>query len=48
MKAETYRYNAAFAYCQARDLDKATVQDLRPLLTSRKNGAKRANCLANC
>ena len=38
-EAETYRYNAAFAYYQAKDLDKA-VETLRPLLTSRKNGAK--------
>ncbi len=41
---ETYRYNAAFAYYQAKNLDKA-VETLRPLLTSRKNGAKAGELL---
>lgn len=37
-EAETYRYNAAYSYYKAKDIDKAS-QTLRPLLTSKKNGA---------
>ena len=43
-EAETYRYNAAYAYTLAKDLEKA-AQTLRPLLTSRKNGAKAGELL---
>lgn len=43
-EAETYRYNASYAYYKAKDLDKA-AQTLRPLLTSRKNGAKAGELL---
>jgi len=43
-EAETYRYNAAYAYYLAKDLDKAT-QTLRPLLTSKKNGARAGELL---
>ncbi len=43
-EAETYRYNAAYAYSLAKDLDKAT-QTLRPLLTSKKNGARAGELL---
>ena len=43
-ESETYRYNAAYAYYQAKDLDKAT-QTLRPLLTSKKNGARAGELL---
>ena len=38
-EAETYRYNAGYAYYMAKDSDKA-VQTLRPLLLSKKNGAR--------
>jgi Ca-activated chloride channel family protein len=43
-EAETYRYNAAYAYYRAKDLDKA-AQTLRPLLTSKKNGARAGELL---
>ena len=43
-EAETYRYNAAFAYYLAKDADKAS-QTLRPLLTSKKNGARAGELL---
>lgn len=38
-EAEDYRYNAAYAYYLAKDTTNA-VATLRPLLTSRKNGAR--------
>jgi len=43
-EAETYRYNAAYAYYLAKDLALAT-QTLRPLLTSKKNGARAGELL---
>ena len=43
-EAETYRYNAAYAYYKAKDIDKAS-QTLRPLLTSKKNGARAGELL---
>jgi len=43
-ESETYRYNAAYAYCKAKDLDKA-AETLRPLLTSKRNGAKAGELL---
>ncbi len=43
-EAETYRYNAAYAYYLAKDLDRA-AQTLRPLLTSKKNGARAGELL---
>jgi Ca-activated chloride channel family protein len=38
-EAETYRYDAAYAYYMDKDFDR-TVETLRPLLSSKKNGAK--------
>ena len=38
-EGETYRYNAAYAYYQDKDLEQA-AETLRPLLDSKKNGAK--------
>jgi hypothetical protein len=43
-EAETYRYNAAYAYSMAKDKD-TSVQTLRPLLTSKKNGARAGELL---
>ena len=43
-EAETYRYNAAYAYYLAKDFDKAS-QTLRPLLTSKKSGARAGELL---
>jgi len=43
-EAETYRYNAAYAYYMAKDKD-TSVQTLRPLLTSKKNGARAGELL---
>ncbi len=43
-EAETCRYNAAYAYYLAKDLDKAS-QTLRTLLTSKKNGARAGELL---
>jgi hypothetical protein len=43
-EAETYRYNAAYAYYAAKDFDKA-AESLRPLLTSKKNGARAGELL---
>ena len=43
-EAETYRYNAGYAYYKAKDSDKA-AQTLRPLLTSKKNGARAGELL---
>jgi Ca-activated chloride channel family protein len=43
-ESETYRYNAAYAYYRAKDLDKAS-ETLRPLLTSKKNGARAGELL---
>jgi hypothetical protein len=43
-EAEEYRYNAAYAYYTAGDTTNA-VQTLRPLLTSRKNGARAGELL---
>ena len=43
-EAESYRYNAAYAYYKAKDFDKG-AETLRPLLTSRKNGAKAGELL---
>ncbi|MCL2104131.1 MAG: tetratricopeptide repeat protein, partial [Kiritimatiellaeota bacterium] len=38
-EAETYRYNAGYAYYRGGDTDKA-IQTLRPLLMSKRNGAR--------
>jgi len=38
-EAETYRYNAAYAYAMGTNSE-AAVETLRPLLTSKKNGAR--------
>ena len=43
-EAEAYRYNAGYAYYMAKDSDKA-VQALRPLLLSKKNGARAGELL---
>ena len=43
-EAETYRYNAAYAYYMAKNLDKA-AETLRALLPSKKNGAKAGELL---
>lgn len=43
-EAETYRYNAAYAYFIAKDLGKA-AETLRPLLSSKKNGARAGELL---
>ncbi len=43
-EAETYRYNAAYAYYQATNVEQA-VQTLRPLLSSKKNGARAGELL---
>lgn len=43
-EAESYRYNAAFAYALATNRE-AAVQTLRPLLTSKRNGAKAGELL---
>lgn len=43
-EAEEYRYNAAYAYYAAQDATNA-VQTLRPLLASRKNGARAGELL---
>jgi Ca-activated chloride channel family protein len=43
-EAETYRYNAAYAYYKANAYDKAE-ETLRPLLTSKKNGARAGELL---
>ena len=43
-EAETYRYNAGLAYVMAKDSEKA-VQALRPLLLSKKNGARAGELL---
>lgn len=43
-EAEEYRYNAAYAYYTANDMTNA-VRTLRPLLTSRKNGARAGELL---
>ena len=42
--AEIYRYNAAYAYAMATNFDSA-AQTLRPLLTSKKNGARAGELL---
>ncbi|MDD3584887.1 MAG: VWA domain-containing protein [Kiritimatiellae bacterium] len=43
-EAEEYRYNAAYAYYTAQDMTNA-VQTLRPLLASRKSGARAGELL---
>jgi hypothetical protein len=43
-EAETYRYNAAYAYCQAKEPDKA-AETLRPLLASKAVGARAGELL---
>ena len=43
-EAETYRYNAAYAYFKAKDVGKA-AETLRPLLASKKNGARAGELL---
>ena len=43
-EAETYRYNAGYAYYMAQESDKA-LQTLRPLLLSKKNGARAGELL---
>jgi Ca-activated chloride channel family protein len=43
-EAETYRYNAAYAYSKGTNIE-AAVQTLRPLLNSKKNGARAGELL---